>query len=302
MSRYRRFGLVLVAAFLLGAGHVVSIGASDGGIDVYSGGIDMHSNQISNLADPSSAQDAATRSWVNNNDQNTNAGTECSGGSTYLAGNGSCMNDQYEADTNANTECVLSSSFLTGSGGCQDYRQFGEENKIEFGSASGSDSSLQEIDVSANSDPDMVLYSEATVRLQADQDQSDGGPHTCDLDLSGNWNCEGSKNWVHQLNDTHEVVYSSQESPEVRAVFEGQASVENGRVNVSLPAHFSGTVSDERPSLRVQVTPHELATVAVTERTDSWIMIKSSKDVAVDYRVTGIREGYEYKEVVRERK
>lgn len=120
----------------------------------------------------------------------------------------------------------------------------------------------------------------------------------CTVDGSGNINCDGSKNWVHRINSTHTATYTSQESPQVRAVFEGQTNLENGRINVSLPSHFSKTVSDTEPKLRAHATPHTLATVAVTDRSHSWIVIEASKDVKVDYRVTGIRDGYEDKKVV----
>jgi len=157
-----------------------------------------------------------------------------------------------------------------------------------------------------DADQDMHLTSDGSIELRADQEGSyGGGPFSCNLEKSsGDWNCDGAKNWVHDLNSTHEAVYSSQESPQVRAVYEGQVNVDNGKLNVSLPYHFSETVSDERPSLRVQATPHSLATVAVTERTDEWLVIEadSADTVEVDYRVTGIREGYEDKDVVREKK
>lgn len=300
MSGFRRLSLVLVAAFLLGAGHVVSVGASDGGIDVYSGGIDMHSNQISNLADPSSAQDAATRSWVNNNDDyeaDTNAGTKCSG-SDYLAGDGTCNVDSYEANTNTQLDDEQPGSDVD-LGGFH-LRNAGSvvvNYELSFDdTAIGGEYNIDKRDTAGNSSDDMVIESMDAVSLYSSTGK------TCDFTSNGDWTCSGTKSWKHVLNSTHESVYTSQEGPEVRAVYEGQTSVENGAVNVSLPSHFVETVSDERPSLRVQVTPHELATVAVTERTDSWIVIESSKDVDVDYRVTGIREGYEDKQVVRERR
>lgn len=57
--------------------------------------LDMGSNRISNLANPTEAQDAATMSWVNDN-------------------------DAFEADTNASTECS-SDQVLTGSGCASHY-------------------------------------------------------------------------------------------------------------------------------------------------------------------------------------
>lgn len=152
---------------------------------------------------------------------------------------------------------------------------------------------------SSDEDVDLDIESEGDIAFEADEDSSSGGRYFAYLSASdGSWNVDGTKNWIHSLNSTHEAVYTSQESPEVRAVYEGQTLVK-GSKNVSLPSHFSKTVSDSKPMLRVQATPHELATVAVTERTDDYLVIESSKDVEVDFRVTGIREGYEDKQVVR---
>jgi len=125
----------------------------------------------------------------------------------------------------------------------------------------------------------------------------------CNINGNGNgeFNCDGTKNWIHDLGNNSEAVYTSQESPEVRAVYEGQTTVENSVTTVNLPSHFEKTVSDTKPMLRVQATPHELATVAVTERSDSSLTIETSRDVMVDYRVTGIREGYEDNQVVIEK-
>jgi hypothetical protein len=160
------------------------------------------------------------------------------------------------------------------------------QGKITFGAGGGGE----------------LIFGGNRVSLRSDSDSSDGGPFYCYVDeTDGSFNCDGSKNWVHSLNSTYDAYYSSQESPEVRAVYEGNASVENGVANVSLPRHFSGTVSDQRPSLRVQATPHSLATVAVTERTSDYLVIEASSDVDVDFRVTGIREGYEDKQVVRKK-
>lgn len=134
----------------------------------------------------------------------------------------------------------------------------------------------------------------------ADSDADSGGPYECRIqDNSGDFTCDGAKSWVHDLGNGSEAFYTSQESPMVRAVYEGQTTVENGANTLNLPSHFEKTVSDTNPMLRVQATPHELANVAVTSRSDSQITIEASKDVTVDYRVTGIREGYEDKQVVR---
>lgn len=52
--------------------------------------------------------------------------------------------------------------------------------------------------------------------------------------------------------------------------------------------------------MTVQTTGHMRGDIWVPDRSDSSITIKAENDGAVDYRVTGIREGYEDKQVVRE--
>lgn len=138
------------------------------------------------------------------------------------------------------------------------------------------------------------------LNLRADIDGGDGGPHRCYIDTDGAWNCDGTKNWMHELDNGKTAYYTSQESPQVRAAIEGTANVSGGSATVELPYHFSQTVSDSHPDMTVQATPHELATVAVTDRSESSITIEADRDVTVDYRVTGIRDGYEDKQVVRE--
>jgi len=148
---------------------------------------------------------------------------------------------------------------------------------------------------SANTDPEGM---EITAPDEIDIDPGENGD-SCDFSTLGDINCAGNKNWIHDLNSTHNAVYTSQESPEVRAVYEGKAEVD-GEVNITLPKHFSGTVSDSRPSLRAQVTPQgTLTNVAVMEKTDDYIVIVSEKYTKVNYRITGIREGSEDKQVVR---
>ncbi|MCJ7450368.1 MAG: hypothetical protein MUP58_01365, partial [Candidatus Nanohaloarchaeota archaeon QJJ-9] len=114
--------------------------------EVLDEGNSAESSRITGLADPIDAQDAATKSWVDDNDDNTNAQTECSG-SQYLTGGGNCRydsdstvngcngclsignevsdpggladGDDYEPDTNAATKCSGSDTYLAGDGTCQ---------------------------------------------------------------------------------------------------------------------------------------------------------------------------------------
>lgn len=183
----------------------------------------------------------------------------------------------------------------------------GNNNKLIMGGGLGdieltSDDGNFDVGVSSVYLTTANAATESEVGVKASEislDEDTSTDDDCVVTNDADWECDGSKNWVHQMNSSHEAVYTSQEGPDVRAVYEETAAVENGSANVSLPGHFSETVSDSRPDLKAQATPDELATVAVTEKTDDYIVIEASEDVEVDYRVTGIREGYEDKQVVR---
>ena len=290
--------------------------ASNGGLDVYSGGIDMHSTSISNLADPSSAQDAATRGWVNTNDDyeadtNTDASTTCTG-SNYLAGDGSC-----NADTNTNTQLddenpnsnidMQTYSFTYNGGTAFDDSYIQVSNgagsnhdiKVQAAETSTSELYLSSNDYTSWSDPDSEIVmsgdSDTSITIDGDIDTA----NDCVVN-DGTLTCN-SKNWRHKLNSTYEAFYTSQESPQVRAVYEGMADVD-GKTRVELPSHFSKTVSDTEPKLRATATVQgELAYAAVIEKTDDYIVLDSSEPATVNYRITGIREGYEDKQVVRKK-
>ena len=144
------------------------------------------------------------------------------------------------------------------------------------------------------------------VELAADRS---GSAYYCDLSpADGTWECDGdivssggTKNWIHDLGNGSEAVYTSQESPQVRAVYEGMTNV-TGETRVELPSHFSKTVSDSEPKLRATATVQgKLAYAAVIEKTDEYLVLDSSESATVNYRITGIREGYEDKQVVREK-
>jgi hypothetical protein len=268
--------------------------------DNLTGDLNLTGNTITNVGSPVDGNDVATRQFVNNNDDvepDTNAGTICTQSNQFLNGNGNCEFDDEGPylPTDEPSQSV----------------DFSDENLIGVNKIEGGNFADTTIDMDASDNNDLELSSDgdsiADIRLDANGNvelfaDAEDDNIECQLDASlKEFRCDVAKNWVHDLNTTHKAVYSAQESPEVRAVYEGQAATSNGRVNVSLPSHFSKTVSDTRPSLRVQATPHQLATVAVTERTDDYLVVESSKDVTVDYRVTGIREGYEDKQVVRKK-
>jgi len=161
------------------------------------------------------------------------------------------------------------------------------ENAVRFTTGGGTLAGFVSLNNSGN---DLIL--------SGDSNEADDN---CVIDSDANIDCAGSKNWVHELNSTHKAVYTSQESPEVRAVFEGKAHVVDSK-KIELPSHFSKTVSDSEPMLRAQVTPQGTFTKSVVmDKTDHYIEIKVGKETDVNFRITGIREGYEDKQVVRQK-
>jgi hypothetical protein len=150
------------------------------------------------------------------------------------------------------------------------------------------------------SDEDMLLATDDSEGAIVLMSQPSTAQNECYLAPgTGDWVCDGSKSWSHSINSTHQAVYSSQESGDVRAVYEGEATVKDSK-KIKLPSHFSRTVSDSKPMLRAQVTPQGTFTKAVVmDKTDDYIEIKVGKETDVDFRITGIREGYENRDIVR---
>jgi hypothetical protein len=123
-----------------------------------------------------------------------------------------------------------------------------------------------------------------------------GGGNDYDFEVSG------SKNFVQNVNETHEVVYTSSESAQARVEWSTSVEIEGERDRVQFPNHLKMVMSDSK-GYNVQLTPvNSLADAAVYEKSDDGFTIRSSKPVEkVDVHVRGVRRGYEEKEVVRQR-
>ena len=283
--------LLLVTGVVAQSAGTKAVSLGSDGIDINLGELDMNGNDIVS---------GATTIWDASAGQVPASVIDYSGATASDVG---LDNVQNEAQVSEYGDNMTGEYNLNGSLNILDSNQGFDKNALNItrGSIYMGESSNQAFltttgQLDSNNDAiDAFRFKAYEYAFETEQGQG------CDILVNGTLECVGSKNWVHSLNKTHEAVYSSQESPEVRAVYEGQTTVNNGKVTVELPNHFEKTVSDSRPSLRVQATPHELATVAVTERSNSQIIIEATKDVKVDYRVTGIREGYEDREVVREK-
>jgi hypothetical protein len=329
------------SVLLLGGGAVVAaspdVSIGQNGIQINTGSLDMNGNDIQdagttiwdasagNIATGVVDYTAATASDVglgnvrnvdlsntagsyltydSNNDNfnvdtsfDTNADTECSGTDTYLSGAGTCETDDtgsggdgYLPDDPATSNVDMSSEDI------DNVDTIGGDSSGEVGFTDKIDMLGRDIEVDK-------LVSDSNWEVTVDDDGNEGGPYDCSIsEIDGDFSCQGSKNWIHDLGNGSEAVYSSQESPEVRAVYEGKATV-NKKETFELPSHFSKTVSDSKPMLRAQVTPQGTFTKAVVmDKTDDYIQIKVGKETDVNFRITGIREGYEDKQVVRPKK
>lgn len=272
------FGLVLMtgyAATQVSAGYDVSIGQN--GIEMGTGTLDVMGNDIESsgttVFDGSAGQiatsvvnySAATATDVglgnaDNADELDLDGSESMGGNIDLGGN------------------------RITTIGKDDDRSFIGTTTVDAGAGDGTNGDLQ-----IHSVDDVVLDASGATDTRCIL--SDG--------TSGEFSCDVSKNWIHDLENGSEAFYTSQESPEVRAVYEGKAHVVDSK-KIKLPEHFSITVSDSDPMLRAQATPQGTFTKAVVmDKTDDYIEIKVGEETDVNFRITGIREGYEDKQVVR---
>jgi len=127
-----------------------------------------------------------------------------------------------------------------------------------------------------------------------------------DGDIVASGDIEGaSKNFVQTINDTHEAVYTSQESDDARAVVEDSASLEAGEKLIEFPNHFSKVISGDEPDFNVQLTPKSTETygLSYTMINNTHVKVEelmsSENSIEFDYRISAVREGHEDRTVVR---
>jgi hypothetical protein len=109
----------------------------------------------------------------------------------------------------------------------------------------------------------------------------------------GNFGATGSKNFVepHASDPSSVILYSSLEGREVGTYFRGTARTVKGEAVIEVPEDFR-IVTDEE-GLTVQVTPiGPLTMMSVESRDLNRIVVHSSKDVAFDYLVQGVRRAF----------
>jgi hypothetical protein len=142
---------------------------------------------------------------------------------------------------------------------------------------------------------------QSTVEIGGGSDCTQGT--TKHLKVNGDFQVVGSKNFVEKVNETHNVVYSSQESGEVRAIWEESGVLlEDGAEYIKTPDHFQKVTAEKEPMI-VHVTPESPVAVGAEEKSNKGVMVRTStnEDVRVDITVKGIRKGFEEKEIIERR-
>jgi hypothetical protein len=104
---------------------------------------------------------------------------------------------------------------------------------------------------------------------------------------------------------TKEIWYASLEGPEAGAYDRGTARLESGRVFVSYSPHYTKVINPN--TVTIQLTPLSADTygLAVIEKTEKgfWVqeLMGGTGDFSFDWKVEGVRAGYEDYEVIREK-
>ncbi len=128
------------------------------------------------------------------------------------------------------------------------------------------------------------------------------------IDGNGNGSIAGDiKNFRmnHPQNSEKEIWYASIEGPEAAAYERGTAQLVDGEVRVDFSEHFELVVNPT--TLTVTLTPLDAASkgLAVVEKTATGFIVKElgggTGNYQFDWRVEGVRKGYEDFEVIRDK-
>lgn len=117
----------------------------------------------------------------------------------------------------------------------------------------------------------------------------------------GNFGGTGAKFFVepHPTDASKEIRYVSLEGPEAGTYFRGTGHTRDGFATIEVPESFR-MVTDES-GLTVVVTPiGELAQIATISKSLDKIVVQSSKDVAFDYMINGVRKAFKDFEAIGE--
>lgn len=110
----------------------------------------------------------------------------------------------------------------------------------------------------------------------------------------GNFAATGTKSFVepHPTDPSKEIRYVSLEGPEAGTYFRGSGRTVHGKATIEVPESFRLVTAEH--GLTVVVTPvGELAQIAAISKSLDRIVIQSSKDVAFDYMVNGVRKAFQ---------
>ncbi|HKD10780.1 MAG TPA: hypothetical protein VKE50_01850, partial [Thermoanaerobaculia bacterium] len=109
----------------------------------------------------------------------------------------------------------------------------------------------------------------------------------------GNFGATGAKHFVepHPRDPKKVILYSSLEGREVGTYFRGTVTAVNGRAMIEVPEDFRIVTAEE--GLTVQVTPlRAFAEVYVESKDLFQIVVRTSRDVMLDYFVHGVRRAF----------
>jgi hypothetical protein len=117
----------------------------------------------------------------------------------------------------------------------------------------------------------------------------------------------GTKSWAnpHPTDPTKEIIYATVEADRDTALLRGRGVLVNGRALILFPEHFAMTVSElpEEP-VHVVVTPRDAASKGLAvvgsdhEKFEVVELAQGTGSYEFDYVVTGVRRGYEEREVI----
>lgn len=135
-----------------------------------------------------------------------------------------------------------------------------------------------------------------------------GGIYDYNLNVTGNLSVDenlevygGTKNFVEGLNDTHEIVYTSSESGEAVVEWTDSVNVSTEGTRVVLPTHLQEVMSMEEDYHVLTTSVNSLADTGVFNKTGEGFTLKASENTEADFHVRGVRQGYEDKEILREK-
>jgi hypothetical protein len=110
----------------------------------------------------------------------------------------------------------------------------------------------------------------------------------------GSTGATGTKNFLepHPTDASKEIRYASLEGPEAGTYFRGSGHTVNGMATIDVPESFRMVTAETGLTVAVTATG-ELAQIAAISKSLDKIVIQSSKDVAFDYMVNGVRKAFQ---------